>query len=309
MSLFFGITGQGVYLDTNGVRPSFVESVEVFCSTAGDDSPIAAAISGGGLVEVNPDTTLVGPVDRKSSNPNRIYVEDSTGIEVGRTYRLTNGYDESEMVEVIAASGTTVDIRHGVRNSYEVGSTLQTTRIYVDIDDDWIRDENNISDDLDPNPGYRVRWMYLVGDEAVVDATYFDVSRYKSRHSVTPEMVATKRTSWINNLPEEHHSDRGQSLIDSAYDEVSFDLFNASLPEEMVRNREVINQLVIRKAILLATEDRVSSGGDDITALEIDTIRYQSLLDGFAQNVGKVQTASGKSGAADSIPNRDIWGK
>ena len=306
-NLYYNITGeQTLVWDAQEGRPSAVTSVTVYPAATGDDGTAEAATTGVGTVEANPDTTFDAISGSSQTDPTVLALAATTGCAVGRRYLATNAEGEAEFVPCIEVdAGVSITSRHPLRNVYSVGDTLESTRISISIDDTWIADSTNISDDLDPNSGYRVRWVYVVGGITRVHDSYFNVVRYQAGHSVRPDQVNNKRSGWLDALPTEHIDDNGAVLIDDAYSDFKFDLHKRKIPAEMLRNREVVNQMTILRTLLNTSKEKAISTGD-ATAYEIDREAYFGSLDGL---IPLADTASDASGAGARVEAVSIWGK
>lgn len=307
-NLYYNITGeQTLTWDAPEGRPSSVTSVTVYSAGTGDDGTTEAATTGSAAVETNPNTTFDADSGEAQRNANQLQLAATTGITVGRKYLATNAEGESEFVEVASVlSGASIETRHPVRNDYASGDTFESTRISISVDDTWIADSNNISDDLDPNPGYRVRWVYVVDSITRVHDSYFNVVRYKAGHDVRPVDIDVKRPGWLNRLPVEHQDDRGRELIDDAYSDFSFDLHRRKIPAEMLRNREVVNHMVKLRALMNESQNRAALSGDPL-GYEIDREAYLAALDGLIPD--KTDIAADASGAGAKITAVGIWEK
>jgi hypothetical protein len=306
-NLYYNITGeQSLTWDAPEGRPSSVTSVTVYPAATGDDGTAEAATDGSATVESNPDTTFDAASGDGQTDPTVLALAATTGCEVGRRYLATNASGETEFVPCIGVeAGVSIQSRHSLRNSYAIVDTLESTRISISIDDTWIADSANISDDPDPNAGYRVRWVYVVGGVTRVHDSYFNVVRYRAGHSVRPDQVNNKRSGWLDALPTEHVDDNGAVLIDDAYSDFKFDLHKRKIPAEMLRNREVVNQMTILRTLLNTSKEEAVKTGD-VTAYEIDREAYFGSLDGL---VPVADTASDASGAGGRVPAVSIWGK
>ena len=107
-----------------------------------------------------------------------------------------------------------------------------TTLITVSINDTWAATEANISDDTDPNAGYRLRLVYVDDDSKTrVHDLYFDLVRYKAGHNVAPQDVDARLPGWIHDLPPDYQEDQGRDLIDAAYEQVALDMVRTELPD------------------------------------------------------------------------------
>lgn len=304
--LLYNVTGQELFWDAPEGRPSAVTSVTVYEASAGDDGETEAATTGSAAVESNPATTF----DASSAAGQRVCnLTATTGVEVGRRYLATNAEGETEWVEASEVEAGTVTARHNLFNSYAVGDDFESTRITVDVDSDWIASADNISDDMDPNPGYRVRWVYVVAGFTCVQDSYFDVVRYRADHDVTALDVDAVMPGWIYSLPTEYREDQGAALIDAAYEDVTLDLHAVDLPSEMLRNRKVLRRLVIRKAILAGLRHQLRQGAPILDAVEDARGEYQSLLDSLVRVVSRTATAVDTSGGAGRRQAVSLWSK
>lgn len=250
--LVFGVTGQSLTFDAPEGRPSAVTSISVFENELGDDDIAELATTGSPAIETNPNTTFDVASGVSQLEPRKCSLAATTGIVLGRVYLATNDILETERVQVVSiVAGDSVLARHQLFNDYPIGSTFQSTRISIGMDAAWIADDQNISWEVSPHARYRVRWVYTVGGVVCVHDTYFDLLRYAGRHSVTPGDVDALYSGWILSLPREHMDDQGRGKIEEAYREVKLDLYGDLLPDQGIRNRELLDALVIARAGLL----------------------------------------------------------
>jgi hypothetical protein len=258
----FGVTGQSLILDAPEGRPSAVASVTVFENYLGDDDQAETATTGSAAIEADPNTTFDATSGRGQPDERKCSLAATTGIVPGRSYLAVNDVLERELVEVVSVvAGDSVIARHPLENTYPVGSTLQTTRISIGMDATWIADDTNVSWEVSPHARYRVRWVYAVAGVQYVHDTYFDLVRYAGRHDVTPRDVDLEFHGWVMSLPTDYREDQGRAVIDEAYRQVKLDLYGELLPDQGIRNRELLNALVIAKAGLIvfpgtANEDK-----------------------------------------------------
>lgn len=259
--IVFGVAGQSLVLDAPEGRPSSA-SVTVFENFVGDDGTAELATSGAVAIEAAPNTTVDATSGRGEADARRCALAATTGIVPGRVYLATNDVLERELVEVVSiAAGDSVIARHPLENTYPVGSLFQTTRMSIAMDAAWMADTANISAELSPHARYRVRWVYTVAGVQYVHDTYFDLLRYAGRHDVAPRDVDLEFRGWVMSLPTDYREDQGRALIEEAYRQVKLDLYGELLPDQGVRNRELLNALVIAKAGLMvfpgtAAEDK-----------------------------------------------------
>lgn len=264
----FGITGQALIFDCEDGRPASITDVQVWSASADDTSTEEAATTGSAAVETNPNTTLSSAAG-SGVNPATLSVTSATGISVGRSYRLAAAglYED---VTVAGVSGTTITIKSPLINDYASGATLKSCRATISVDSTWVADVNNVSPTWSPNPSYRVRWTVVdsAGATQVYDR-YFDLVRYPARHGVTPPMVEARFPGWLDGLPVDCRADQGRSIIDRAFKALRFDLYADSKADQAIRNAEMVAELTIVRAHLLAIEDAIGMGG------AVDAQRYE----------------------------------
>lgn len=301
--LYYNVTGQTLVWDAPEGRPDTVTSVAVYPASTGDDGTAESATTGSATVETNPDTTFDAASGDGQADPRKCNLTATTGIVVGRQYLVTNSTGETEWVEVREiASADYVIARNPLANAYAASDTFESTRISISVDSTWIADEANISADSDPNPGYRVRWVYVKDSVTYVHDDYFDVVRYSGEDDVTPEDVDAESPGWINRLPTYHREDRGARLIDAAADDVHFDFFRYGFDDSMVRNREVKRKLVIKRAVLNQVRHSVDGGrAEFVPALEVARADYDALLMGLVTVTNKTAMDVDAEGGA-SVP-------
>lgn len=307
--LFYNVTGQTLTYDPIEGQASSVTSVQVFPVGTSDDGTAESATTGSASID-SVDTTFDAASGAGQSDPTLCNLAATTNIVVGRKYLATNATGEKEWIEVKEiTSGASVNARHPLANAYTTSDTFEGCRLSISILDAWIQDSGNISDDTDPNPSYRVRWVYVVGGVTYVQDEYFDVVRYREDHDVLPQDIDRRSPGWINALPTEYREDQGRALIDEAYRLVTLDLHKVDVPEEMVRSREIMRALIIEKATMLADELSARRGGDP-TGYEISRDSYNSLLDGMVRVVNRTPLATDASGASSSsVVAVSLWEK
>lgn len=294
------VTGQLVYHDAPEGRPSAVTSVEVFRWDVSDDD-IAEAAIGAGSVEADPATTLDG--SGATANTRSIPVAATTGIVAERRYLLTAATGLREFVEVDSiTSGDSVTVKHPIHNDYPATtSTFQSTRLQATVDSTWIADETNLTtDDVGPNPMYRVRWVYVVSGVTYVADTYFNVVRYAARHGVQPQDIEALVPGWLDSLPTDHRADQGRKLIDSAYTEVRIDMHQIDLAASTVAESEIIDELVRYKTIAVGEWAKYLAGGGSADRVDMTRKSYQERIDSLARIVSRVPVRD-STGAATAI--------
>jgi hypothetical protein len=302
----FDVTGTLVYHDCPEGRPSSVTSMQVFAWDVADDTALAAI--GSGAVESNPNTTLDAAAGVGQTDPRLIPVTATTGFLVGRTYLITAADGNSEWFECLEVdSGNSVTARHPLHNAYASADTVKSTRITATIDPDWVSDEDNLSDPNDPNPGYRVRLVYVVASVTYVRDTYFDLVRYPSGHGVTGLDIDLMMPGWLNRLPTDYKRDQGKRLIDEAHRAVQLDLAAIWRNDAALANAAVTDELVKYKTVELGEWARVMSGGqaDNLGVRErydLATARYADRFKTLVSPLDKQPTRTAAGGAAKRPP-------
>lgn len=284
--LYYNITGQSLVWDAPEGRPSSVTSVTVYPASSGDDGTAESATTGSASVETNPNTTFD---DAAAVLARTLPLAATTGIAIGRDYLITNATGEKEWVEVREITAdVSVAVRNPIANAYASSDTFESTRVSISVDDTWIQDESNVSADMDPNPGYRVRWVYVVDSTTYVHDEYFDVVRYTGDHDVTGIDVDAVSHGWLSRLSTYHREDQGARAIDEAYSMLRFDLQMNGIDISMLRNRDVTRRLVIRRAIMAQQQSSVDAGRAEFAvALEESRREYDGLLAGLVTVVNR----------------------
>ncbi len=297
IDILYGVTGQSLYFDCPEGRPSSVTSSTVYANTTGDNGTTESALTGSAAVETSPDTTFDAASGDGQADPRKCNLTATTGTAIGRVYLATNATLEREFVEVRAISSADhIIAREPLQNSYAATDTFVSTRITHSVDSTWVADSSNISGDIDPNAKYRWRLVYVVSSVTYVHDLYFDLLRYAGRHDVTPMDVDRKFPGWLDRLPTYYREDQGRALIDEAYKEIKYDLYNELKADQAIRNREVLNELVILRAGML------------VDPTDVNERRYQ---DRFAQIIRftKVPMSTSSGAGASAVLPTLIWSK
>ena len=248
-------------------------------------------------VETNPNTTFDAASGKAQTDPRKCNVAATTGVAIGRVFLATNATGEKEWVEAAAfASADYVIAREPLQNDYASADTFVSTRVTHAIDSTWVADSSNLSGEFDPNPRYRWRLVYVVSSVTYVHDVYFDLLRYPARHDVTPLDVDRRAPGWIDRLPTYYREDQGRAIVDEAHRAIKFDLYNLATPDQAIRNREVVNELVVLKSI------------DMVDATEGSAKRYYDRLQQIVA-MGKVDVSTDASGAGVRAEVVSAWSK
>jgi hypothetical protein len=296
IDLLFNVTGQSLYFDAPEGRPSSVTSSSLYESSTGDDGTAESALTGSPAVDTNPSTTFDAASGDGTADPRKCNLTATTSIAIGRPYLATNALGEKEMVEVTGiASADYVMAREPLVNSYTTADTFVTTRVTHAVDSTWIADSSNLSH-FDPNARYRWRLVYVVSSVTYVHDLGVDVLRYAGRHDVSPIDVDRRAPGWLDRLPTYYREDQGRTLIDEAYQAIKFDLYNLATPDQAIRNREALNELVTLKAVEAVFQDERSAKA------------YNGRLDQLIA-MGKVSTSKATGAAATPGDIVSKWSK
>jgi len=184
---------------------------------------------------------------------------------------------------------------------------VQSTRIQATIDSTWVADETNLTtDDVGANPGYRVRWQYVVGGVSYVADTYFSLVRYAARHGVRPQDIESELPGWLDTLPTDHRNDQGRRLIDNAYRKVKVDLHTIDLKAADIAESDVIDELVILKTLDLGEWAKLYSGSGSADLAQLSTKKYSERLDAIMRVVSRVPVRD-STGAATAVVAVPVW--
>lgn len=273
----FGITGQSLFLDVAEGVPSSVTSCQVYDAAAGDDDDVELATSGSPAVD-STATTLSEDTGLGQADPRLVNLTSTSGIVAGRQYRLSR-YGIVEFVEAVEVRTGYITARTPLANAWSPGAAFNATRITQALDSAWVADETNIKQILDPNPTWRVRWVYVVSGVTYVRDSYFDLVRYRSTHSVTPGDIDEIYPDWINTLPTNHQVDQGARLIKSAHNAVALDLYAIGRSDESIANPHVMDELVRYRAIALGEYQKFLAARTDATRYEACLQEYNRRFD------------------------------
>jgi hypothetical protein len=307
--IIYNVTGQVVYFDAPEGRPSSVTSVTVFAADTGDDG--SAEFTPTGAVETNPNTTVDANSGAGQTNPRTLNVAATTGFEVGRQFLVTGAGTEHEWFEVAEiSSAASVTTRNPLHNAYVSSDTVESTRIEFTIDATWVANVNKISG-IGPNPGYRVRWVYVVTppggvSQTVVHHTYLDLLRYTAQYSVTPADMDQRYPGWLEQLPTYHRESQGRGIIEQGYHYLKAELAAAGRADEGARNAEMTDELVLRAAKLLSEQARFDAGGD-ADRLSAANEQFYGLLGKLVTTSSVVPFAADTTGAGSTVSPSAIF--
>lgn len=258
-----------------------------------DDDTEETALSGSASISAI-STTFDADSGDAQRNPSQLQLASTTGLVIGSRYIATNAAGETELVEVRQIlSGASIESRHPLKNDYVSGDTFEGVTITHALLDAWTADKTNISD-TGSQPSYRWRLEY-VGADAKTHVYYanFDLVRYSGRSTVTGLDVdaAYPWLNWIDRLPVHDKEDRGARIIKEAYRQVKMMMAQAGKADESLRNREVIEDLVIHKAAEIVA-------GSDLAARDVISQNFNGSYNNFII-AGQADTDQDGDGAAE----------
>lgn len=314
--IIFALAGQVFAFDPPEGRPSSPD-VDVFGWATDDNGTPEAATTGSASVDAA-NTTLAADA---AAGDKQLTLASGSSLARRRRYLVTGADGNSETVEVAAHAGTAVLLRAPLLNDYEAGATFQGTRISIAVSSTWASDTSKISDLLEDtwrtsvlasrdwspgSAGYRLRWTYTVDGVALMGVSYADLVRYAAKNLCSALDVDRRIPGFIDRLPPDYRQDQGAALIEEAHQAVRFDAMGDGQVLRRIRNTEVLTDLVIYRANLMAIEAQVLAGGANLDALELArslyTQRYNQLL--REPKVPVDGTGGGSSGAAERLP---VW--
>jgi hypothetical protein len=307
--ILHGISGQKLILDAPEGRASSVTSVYVFNREDDDDAPPRPATTGVAAIEANPDTQVAtSPAGASQADPKAITLTDSTGVQLFRPYLIEAAAGDKEWFELVSLAATAGITRTQFLSNYAVGSTVKSTRISIVVDDTWIADKTNLSDESCLDARYRVSWTYVVGGVTYRRQTQFDVVRYTAIHHVTPPDVDARFPGWLDRLPVDYRREQGKPLIDQAWRAVRMDMRADGKLGRWLRNLDVVSELVICRANLMCVELAAINGeltGDALTSAGlIYRQRYEQLVREPHTSIGATPMGAQRSASRDPFLRR-----
>lgn len=253
VEIIYNQTGQKVYAYHDEWALGVPTSAT--CSVFKGDQSLADAAEFSPTVTIDALSTTVavasGPAQ---SNPRRLYVVSTGGMDPGVMYLAENGDEQREVVmpmKVNAASAY-VDLENELRYDYAstTSNTVKGLRMELTVDATWVADANKI---LLPHwPAYKAIWTYTAGAISRRGYTYLRLVRQVSRHGVT---LRDLQKYWPDLVNEDPRSFRGQQfahLIEAAWESFRRDLIAAQRDPAQIRDQEIVSGCVVLKALHVA---------------------------------------------------------
>jgi hypothetical protein len=298
-SIQYGVATQTLEYRVPQGRPTSA-TFKVLSDYAGDDDEVE--FEGTATVE-SVNTVVDATCGASSANPNKVSLTATTGITVNRKYLLSEGSKQEWVQPVEIVSADYIIARYPLKNDYTTAATFVGTHITAAVDDTWVALEENLSNHLDPNPDYRVRWEILVSSATHIAYSYFDLERSPVVHQVDIDDINARCPGLYDSIPTEYRVDQGRPLIESAWRAVRLHLASLNIDVEAIREDEVLDQLVILSArVVLATGGWRPKGYDSL-AQYIDETRkdYDRFFEQHFAVTLKHKLAVGTSGGAEIV--------
>lgn len=300
----FGVTGQSLYWDCPEGTPSSITSVTVYRMEAGDDTTAESATTGSPSIDLV-STTVDAASGYGQTNPRLVNLTSTANINIGQHYVLIAADSEREWIEPVSIdSGVSITARHPLQNTYASGDTFKGVRINQALDSTWVSTTSKLTDGPDPNPGYRVRWVYVVNGFTCVHDGYFDLVRYAGTHSLLPTDIESMYPDFRDQLPTYHRIDEGRRLLADSAEDVRFELLANGVDDASVRDVDAMN-----RAILLRFGMRMARWGTDPEVLRLATEDYDNHMNKIFRIVARVKQAADTGGGGNSAIALGIAGR
>jgi len=283
--------------------------VTIYENSSDDDGTTESATTGSASIGTL-DTTVDAASGVSESNPRKLNVASTTGCAVGDRYLLTSATSsESEWIEVESfVANDYIICKDPLANDYASSDTLEDTSVTISVDSTWVAAKTNVSQHLDPNPRYRARWVYVFNSVTYVQASYFDLVRYKGQHTVNGLDVDRAFPGWLDSLPTYHREDQGRKILAEAYRQVKMDLYRYGKADQLLRNQEVVDNLVMYKANALVAAANVSRGANPDAAefsIAIYDKEIQHLIAHPKVDIDK--TGQGGASSPERVGSYPVW--
>jgi hypothetical protein len=306
-AITFSITSQTLeHRSLRGIPTS--GTFKVLRDTAGDDDDVEFE---GSVTVDTVSTTVDANSGAGQTDPHKVNLTATTGITTGRKYRISEAskVEWVEPIEIVSADY--IRVRHPLANAYTNAAAFVGTAMTAAVDSTWVAAEENLSDLSDPNPDYRVRWEYAVGGVTYVDFTFFDLVRAASGHQVDISDLNAYAPGLKDSLPTEYAREQGRPLLDAAWRSVRSQLFNLRINVDSMRDTELLDELVIHRALVVLAMGGWKPAGFDSVPEYLAEVRgqYDRFLEqNFAVTL-KTPLDTGNTGGAEPVRDRPFWSK
>lgn len=297
LDILFGQTGQTVYYDSPHGRPSSAGTVAVYEDTSSDTSSSESALGSVSIENVNLtlNATSGGP---DVEDPTKINLGSVSGLTLRPGWLLTAETGETETHEIVRIDSTTTSAwtRSPILMTCGTSATLQSTRLSATVDSTWVADVNNLSDPTDPNARFRAHFLFTAASLVRSGVVFFNLTRYPFVLTVNPGDVDELSRGWLGRLHPDDIIGAGQAVIRQAQRQVRLDLHSRRLSASAQRNNELMNEAIVRKAIVLLAKQALLHGGTGTLSLEQAQRDYDDVLTMLAPMVVQQVTSDGAAG-------------
>lgn len=302
----YGVTSQTLEYRVPQGRPTSA-TFAVFADYAGDDD--TAEFTGTATVE-SVNTTVDAASGRAQTDPQKINLTATTGITTSRKYLISEGSKQEWVQPIEIVSADYIRVRHPLQNDYTTAATFVGTTITATVDSTWVAAEENLSDHMDPNPDYRVRWAIVVGGVTHVAYSFFDLVRAPIRHQVDVDDLNARAPGLFDGMPTEYQVEQGRPLLDAAYKSVSAKLAAHGVDTDAFRNDEILDELVILRSLnMMAMSGRRPLGVDLGSYIEATRNDYETFFQQHVSVTQKSRLATGTTGGAEPVRAQEFWSK
>lgn len=297
--VIYGVTGQSLLYRVMQGRPTSA-TFEVFHDTSGDDS--TAEFSGSATVD-SVSTTVASASGPSQADPQKLNLTSTSNITIGRKYLLSESSKQEWVEPVEIVTGSYIRVRHPLRSDYTTSATFVGTYLSASVDATWVATESKLSDQIDQNPSYRVRWEVLVGGATTVAYSFFDLVRASVTHQIDLSDLNDRAPGLVDSCPTDYAIDQGRSLIDAAWRSVQARLAALKIDTDALRDDSITDELTILRALNMIARGGWKPAGFDSLAEYIATT--QQDFDRFVEQHFQVfqphRMAESASGGAETV--------
>jgi hypothetical protein len=320
--VIYNLAGQSFFYDPPEGRPaaSPAPTCTVYLATDSDDGGGVTESATTGSCSIDAvDTTLSAAA---AAGDTEVSVASAASIARGQRYLISAGAGgDRELAEVAAISGTTISLRRPLQNAYASGADFEGTRISISVNATWVADKSNITDalgsswrtDVEDDPaqfaghaGYRLRWTYTVAGVATIGISFADLVRYSAKNLVTALDVDGRFPGFIDRLTPDDRRDQGAGVIANAFDAVRFDLLGDAQTMRKVRDTDIVGELTMYKAVVMAAANNVLAGRADKSAVDVAEDLYKQRYNQLAREP-KFPVDTAGSGASAQPQRLPAW--
>jgi hypothetical protein len=305
-SILYGIASQTLSHRVLAGRPTSA-TFKVFNDYAGDDD--TTEFSGSASVSAV-STTVSSASGPSQADPTKISLTATTSVTTSEKYLIAEGsrYEWVQPVEIV--SGSYIRVRYPLKNDYTTAATFVGTTLSAAVDDTWAADLGNVSDQLDPNPGYRVRWAILVGGVTTVEYSYFDLVRAAVSHSVDVDDLSIRAPGYFDSIPTDYRVEQGRPIIEAAWQAVQAKLAAMSIDTDALRDSQLLDELVLLKSLCMIARGGWAPGAFSLPDyIKVTQDDFDRFIEQHLQVARPHTLAEGTSGAAENVPVKSYWSK